>query len=97
MGPEMVPHPPATLNKGLCPVGTAMAAAGLLGFALKSGRVLIREDQVENGTDTLRSRVDMEGSPGQRPLESSLPWPVSFFWWLSTSHLHICVLVLREI
>ena len=42
MGPEMVPHPPATLNKGLCPVGTAMAAAGLLGFALKSGSELLQ-------------------------------------------------------
>ena len=73
MGPEMVPHPPVTSNKGLCPVGTAMSVAGLLGFGLKSGRVLIREEQVENGTDTLRSRADMEGRPGERPLESS--WP----------------------
>ena len=97
MGPKMVPHPPATSNKGLCPVGTAMSVAGLLGFGLKSGRVLIREEQVENGTDTLRSRVDMEGRPGERPLESSWPWPVSLLWWLSTSHLHIYVLVLREI
>lgn len=62
MGPEI-------WNKGLCPVGTAMSLADLLGFGLKSGRVLIREEQGENGTDTLRSRVDVEGRPGERHLE----------------------------
>lgn len=45
---------------------TAVSLADLLGFELTSGRVLIREEQMENGTDTLRSKVDMEKRPGER-------------------------------
>lgn len=67
MGPEMVPHPPATSNSGALPSRNSHVSSWSPGIWTEKWESIDQREQVENGTDTLRSRVDMEGRPGERP------------------------------